>query len=93
LKDTTDMDANAQLERVIEAAEQLGLAVRYEPLGGDGGGLCRIRGQNVLFVDTLADAPTRLERSLEALARVPGIEDHYLRPDLRERIEYIRRDR
>ncbi len=88
------MDVTAQLNRVIEAAEGLGLSVRYEPISGDGGGLARIRGQNVLFVDTLADAATRLERSLEALARLPGIDEHYLRPDLREQVDRIRnRDR
>ncbi len=84
------MDAQAQLERVLELAEQLGLTIRHEPLGGDGGGLCRIRGQNVLFVDTSADAATRLERSLEALARIPGIDERFIRPDIREALDRIR---
>ena len=84
------MDAGEQFERVLEVAEGIGLAVRFEPISGDGGGLCRIKGQNVLFVDTLADAGTRLERSLEALSRLPGIDDLYLRPDLREHIDRIR---
>lgn len=84
------MDELAQLDRVIEIAEELGVEVRREPIDGDSGGLCRIKGRHVLFVDTLADAATRLERSLEALARLPGIDQHYLRPDIRERIERIR---
>ena len=75
---------------MIEIAEELGVEVRREPIDGDSGGLCRIRGRQVLFIDTLADAATRLERSLEALARLPGIDRHYLRPDIRERIERIR---
>ena len=84
------MDELAQLDRVIEIAEELGVEVRREPIDGDSGGLCRIKGRHVLFIDTLADAATRLDRCLEALARLPGIEAHYLRPDLRERIERIR---
>jgi hypothetical protein len=84
------MDAGEQFEQILEAAERLGLTVRFEPLGGDGGGLARLRGRDVLFVDTLADTATRLERSLEALARLPGIDEHYLRPDLREHIDRIR---
>ncbi|MHC4090451.1 MAG: hypothetical protein ACYSVY_09280 [Planctomycetota bacterium] len=84
------MDELAQLERLTQIAEDLGVQVRREPIDGESGGLCSVKGKRVLFIDTLADAATRVDRCLEALARVPGIDDHYLRPDIREQIERIR---
>ncbi|HUU84509.1 MAG TPA: hypothetical protein VM243_13495 [Phycisphaerae bacterium] len=84
------MDELAQLDKVVEIAEELGVEVRREAIDGESGGLCRIKGRHVLFIDTLADATTRLERCIEALARLPGIDDYYLRPDIRERIDRIR---
>ena len=84
------MDELAQLDVLAEIAERLGVRVRREPIDGTSGGLCRIRGEQILFIDTLADAATRVDRCLEALARLPGIDEHYVRPDIRERIERIR---
>ena len=83
------MDDGVLLERVIELAAQLGIEVRREPLDGEGGGLCRIRGRPVLFIDTLADVGVRLDRCLEALAETPGVNDLYVRPDIRERLDQI----
>ena len=91
LKDGPAVDELAQLDLLTEIAEELGVRVRREPIDGEGGGLCRIKGQQVLFIDTLADVATRVDRCLEALARLPGIDDHYLRPDIREQIEHLRR--
>ena len=84
------MDESVQFEEILAAAEKLGIAVRAEPLGGEGGGLCRVRGQTVLFVDTMADLATRRQRALEALAQVPEIDGQYLRPDVRDQIDRIR---
>lgn len=83
-------DPIEQLERLLEAARQLDIDLRREPMTGEGGGLCRIKGRYVLFVDMLADPITRLERCVEALAGLPGIDDIYLTPDLRERLEAAR---
>jgi hypothetical protein len=84
------VDELAQLDRLTEIAEELGVEVRREPIDGQSGGLCRIKGRHVLFIDTLADLPTRIDRCVEALAQLPGIDRHYLRPDIREQIERIR---
>ena len=84
------MDGSVQFEEILAAAEKMGIAVRAEPLGGEGGGLCRLRGQSVLFVDTMADVATRCQRALEALAQLPEIEGQYLRPDVRDEIDRIR---
>ncbi len=84
------IDQLAQTDHLTQIAEELGIVVRREPIDGEGGGLCRIKGRTVLFIDTLADPASRLERCLEALAGVPGIDEHYLRPDSREQNDRIR---
>ncbi len=87
------MDETAQLEEILVACDKLGVLVRVAPLGGEGGGLCRIKGQTVLFVDSAADVGTRLRRTLDALADLEGIDGLYLAPELRETIDRIRQER
>ena len=87
------MDESAQLEEIFAACDKLGVLVRLAPLGGEGGGLCRIKGRSVLFVDSTADVGTRLQRTLEALADLEGIDGLYLPPELREAIDRVRRER
>lgn len=84
------MDATTQLDTIVRLFEQLGVEVRQERLGGSGGGLCRIRGRRVVFVDLDADAATRLDRGIEALAAVPEAAAVYISPELRERMERLR---
>jgi len=81
------VDLQARLDALLTAAEEIGLAVRREPLGGEGGGYCVLRGQRVLFVDTTADLETRYERTLAALSRLPEIDQRYLLPEVRDDIE------
>jgi len=75
----------------MAAAEQLGLSIRREPLGGEGGGVCILRGQRVLFIDTSADPETRYDRTLAGLATLPDIDNLYLIPEIRQDIEAYRR--
>jgi len=84
------MDATAQLDTIVRLFEQLGVEVRQERLGGSGGGLCRIRGKRVVFVDLDADAATRLDRCVEALATVPEAAAVYISPELREWMDNLR---
>ena len=84
------MDATAQLDTIVRLFEQLGVEVRQERLGGSGGGLCRIRGRRVVFIDLDADAATRLDRSIEALAAVPEAAAVYVNQELRERMDRFR---
>lgn len=81
------MDLQARLDALLTVAEEIGLSVRREPLGGDGGGYCVLRGRRVLFVDTAADLETRYERTLAAIARLPDVEQRYLPPEVRDDIE------
>lgn len=81
------MDHGAKLEALLELAEQLDITVRREPLGGEGGGLCHLRGRRVLFVDTQADLQTRFEKTAAAIAGLPEVDQHYLLPELREELD------
>ena len=83
------MDAIAQLDIIVRLFEQLGVEVRQERLGG-GGGLCRIRGRRVVFVDLDADAATRLDRCVGALATIPEAAAVYISPELREWMDRCR---
>ncbi len=84
------MDAVSQLDSIVRLFAQLGVEVRQEHLGGGGGGLCRIRGRRVVFIDLDADAATQLDRCAEALAAIPETGEVYISPDLRERMERLR---
>jgi len=84
------MDLGAKLDALLELAEQLDISVRREPLGGEGGGLCHLRGRRVLFVDIQADPQTRYEKTVAALAELPDVDQHYVLPELREELEKYR---
>ncbi len=81
---------STHLDTVIEVFDRMGIAVRWEHLGGAGGGLCRIRGKQVLFVDADADPATRLDRTITSFATLPDSESVYLVPAVRERVDHIR---
>ena len=86
------MDLSSRLEHLLRLAEQIGTDVRAEPMGGAGGGLCRLRGKQVLFVDTAADLETRYERTLAALAARPELEGRFVLPEVRRDLEVYRRE-
>ena len=50
-------------------------------------GLVRLRDQQVLFVDNLADPEDQLQRILPDVARLRGLEDVYIIPELRQLLE------
>jgi len=81
------MDVQSRLDTLLGLADSLGISIRRESLGGEGGGLCRLKGQRVLFVDTAADLDTRYERTLRALCDLPEWEGCYVRPELRDDLE------
>ncbi len=81
------MDIAGRLESLLQAAERLGIEVRAESMGSDGGGLCLLKGRRVLFVDTAADLATRYDRTLDALAGLPELQDLYLLPEVRADLE------
>lgn len=62
------MSRFAQLEQLIQEARQRGFEVRYEDLGGRGGGVCEFAGKRWLFIDLAVST----EDSWEALNAVLG---------------------
>lgn len=85
------MDLSLRLDALLEAAEQMGVEIRAEPMGGAGGGICRLRGRRVLFVDTSADLAARYDRTLAAMADLEGIDGCYLLPEVRQDLERQRK--
>jgi hypothetical protein len=81
------MDIGRRLEALLEVAEEIGIEVRAEQMGGDGGGLCRLKGRRVLFLDLSADLASRYDRTLASLADTPELESRYLVPELRADLE------
>lgn len=86
------MDLGARLETLLTLAEAMDIDVRAEFMGGTGGGLCRLRGRRILFVDTAADVATRYDRTLAALATLPEVDDHFIVPEVRRDLERQRQD-
>lgn len=85
------MDISSQLDELADILGRLGVPFRKEHLGGRGGGLCRLRGQSVVFLDLDADPATRLDSCLRALAALPEAERAYLPPHVREGIDRVSR--
>ena len=84
------MTAQDKLDQLVEIAKTLGVTVRYESMGGSGGGLCKLRNKLVLFVDMDADALTTYERILLAMADNFDLEPIYLRPEIRQDLADLR---
>lgn len=85
------MDLQRKMSTILELADRLDVRVRQVPLGGEGGGLCTIKGRKVLFVDSSADLATQCDRSLADFAQLPEIDNAYLMPELREELDRRRR--
>ncbi len=75
------------MQELMQLADELGIQVRAESLGGEGGGLCTLRGVKVLFIDTDADPTDRLERTARALASANRLDAVYVRPEVRDLLD------
>ena len=85
----------ALCEELKEVARRLGVQVREEVLLREVGyharsGACRVRGEDVIFVDRHLAPSDRLHVLLEGLAG-HDFETHYLTPALRRLVERRRR--
>jgi len=79
-----------RLDVLLDLAEKLGIGIRREPMGGEGGGLCALRGRRILFLDTSADLETRYERTVKSLAPLPELDDLYVVPEVRDDLDACR---
>ncbi len=81
------MTEQAILEELLSLLEANRVKIRSEPLGGRGGGLAMMKGQNVFFVDTEAPSAEVATLCAEAVIKLTNVETIYLRPEVRQFIE------
>lgn len=81
------MNEQRILEELLTLLDANGVAIRNEPLGGSGGGLCSVKGRQTFFVDTQAPASDVATLCAQALPKVTDIEAIYIRPEVRQFIE------
>jgi hypothetical protein len=81
------MNEQRILEELLALLEANSVTIRNEPLGGSGGGLCTIKGQQIFFVDTQAPSVVAAAVCAEAVPKVTDIEKFYIRPEVRQFIE------
>jgi hypothetical protein len=75
------------LEELLALLEASSVTVRTEPLGGSGGGLCSIRGEQIFFVDTQAPSAEVAAICAQAVSKVADTDKVYIRPEVRQFIE------
>jgi len=81
------MNEQRILEELLHLLETNGVSIRYEAMGGGGGGYCTIRGERIFFVDTQAASSEAAAVCAESVGRVVDIERVYVRPEVRRFIE------
>ena len=82
------MDDQQILDELLSILETGGIQVRDEPMGGSGGGLCKLRGRQVFFLDTQASPVDCALACAEAVERAIDIEQLYIKPQVRRFIEH-----
>ena len=84
------MDETAILDHLEALAHTLGVEIRYERLEGEtgsaSGGLCRIRGKQVIIVNSEVRTGLKVRTLAKALRRF-DLSREYLRPALRDLLE------
>jgi hypothetical protein len=81
------MNEQRILEELLALLEANSVTIRDEPLGGSGGGLCAIKGQQIFFVDNQAPSEVVAGICAEAVPKVVDIEQVYIKPEVRQFIE------
>ncbi len=86
------MDENTILSQLEELANSLKIKVRYEPLNKQGsffaGGLCRLKGEYALIINSKATTRDRIQTIAKAVNRF-DLSQVYLRPGLREFLDSL----
>jgi hypothetical protein len=84
------LDIENKLAVILEACSKLGLEVRPERLGGEGGGLCKLKGKSIVFIDLDAEPEVRYERLISGLAHLAQVEELFLVPEVRADLERVK---
>ncbi len=88
------MDESTILDQLEELAERLGVQIRYEVIKQDEdstsvvGGLCLLRGEYVIIINSKATTKDRMKTLATALKHF-DLDRIYLRPALRELLDKI----
>ena len=88
------MDEGALIDHLEELAESLGIQIRYEAIKQDEdssyivGGLCLLKGEYVLIINTKATVTERMNALATAVKHF-DLDQIYVRPVLRELLDRI----
>jgi len=88
------MDDHTTVELLEELAERFGIQIRYEPIRQDEdlvrvvGGLCLLRGEYVLIIDSKAAMTDKIRTFAEALRHF-DLDQIYIKPALRELLDKV----
>jgi chromosome condensin MukBEF complex kleisin-like MukF subunit len=83
------MDENTIIDQLEELAGRFGIQIRYEPIKQDEdlvkvvGGLCILRGEYVIIIDSKAAMRDKIRTLAEAVAHF-DLDRIYIKPALRE---------
>jgi len=86
------MEPDSQIRLLLDLADEVGLEVRRvvgSSSGAEhpGGAKVRLKGKEILFLDPAACRSDQLDVLAGALKGRAGVEDRFLPPEIRERIE------
>ena len=84
------MDVEQKLSTILQVFDALGVTVRFEGLGGQGGGVCRMKEKILVFIDLDADSSWRYQTVLSALGEASDLDDIYLLPEIRADLEKLK---
>ncbi len=84
------MDDHTALSQLEGLAYMLGIPVRYEKIAeedvANAGGLCRLKGESVIIVNSRAPLKDKIQTLTKALKNF-DLHDVYVRPAVRELLE------
>ena len=81
------MEAERQLQELLDLAESMQIEVRFTSLGGQPGGLCRLRGRWLLCINEDEAVEDQVDTIVAALAERPELEDRFILPEIRVLLE------
>ncbi|NQV32927.1 MAG: hypothetical protein HQ515_09545 [Phycisphaeraceae bacterium] len=81
------MNQQQILEELVSLLETNGIQVRDEPLSGQRGGLCTVRGRPIVFLGSDTPVQDNADACAEAVNQAMNIEDLYIKPQVRQYIE------
>ena len=86
------MHENTILGQLEELARSLAIQIRYEPIKREGtfstGGLCRLKGENLLIVNSKATTKDKIQALAKAVNRF-DLSQVYVRPGVREFLDTV----